>query len=288
MVLCFTPNPKSPDQLKTDLKTLYETSTKSLVEKSALLAGQLSSLEKQLQYGTISSGTLGLTLVSPRVDVATIGDTSKNGTKEFTAALAGITQSFQSAVAKVASGSVTGATGGVVERYLQFSSLESEYKDFTSKIALQGISISNLPQLELFQKSFLRLAAQQFSSLVSKDILAYVPPVLTKDPDILFAIDKATRDYKEAIEKQSDTLLQDLTQQKGVTDAATAVAMLRAIYKPQNDILCNAFTENRYISEVGPQISTQMKTVLSALNVAANRVAVETGVLVKDGTQLQQ
>ncbi|MEY3197788.1 MAG: hypothetical protein RL023_485, partial [Candidatus Parcubacteria bacterium] len=63
MVLCFTSNPKSPDQLKTELKNLYDTSTKSLVEKSALLAGQLTSLDKQLQYGTLNTASVSLALV---------------------------------------------------------------------------------------------------------------------------------------------------------------------------------------------------------------------------------
>lgn len=58
LVLCFSSNQKSPDQLKQDLKNLYETSTKSLVEKSSLLAGQLTTLDKQLQYGSITTENL--------------------------------------------------------------------------------------------------------------------------------------------------------------------------------------------------------------------------------------
>lgn len=64
--------------------------------------------------------------------------------------------------------------------------------------------------------------------------------------------------------------------------------MIRAIYKPQQDILCNAFSENAYITELAPKISTQMNDVLTALNTAANRVALEKGVLVKTSSELQQ
>jgi hypothetical protein len=287
MVMCFTQNPKSPDQLKIELKNLYDTSTKSLVEKSGLLAGQLTNLETQLKYGTIASANLSLTLVGPKADIATIWDSNKNGSKEFANLLASVTQWFQSAVAKVASGTLAGSTG-VLTRYNQFVTLEQNYKSFSDKISLQGISVSNLPQMESAKNAFVGLANVQFASATNKDVLAYVTATLATDADIINLVTKAKRDYEDGLDTYATALLQDLTQTKGVTDVANAVAMVRAIYKPQQDVLCNAFSENLYISELAPKISTQMNDVLSALNTAANRVALEKGVLVKDATQLQQ
>ncbi|MEY3197787.1 MAG: hypothetical protein RL023_484 [Candidatus Parcubacteria bacterium] len=142
--------------------------------------------------------------------------------------------------------------------------------------------------MESAKKSFVSLANIQFASATNKEVLAYVPATLATDADVLNLIVKGKRDYDDGLATYASALLQDLTQTKGVTDVANAVAMLRAIYKPQQDVLCSAFSENPYISELSPKISSQMTDVLTALNTAANRVALEKGVLVKDATQLQQ
>jgi hypothetical protein len=201
--------------------------------------------------------------------------------------LATVTTNFQSAVAKVASGSLAGSTG-VVTRFNQFNKLEQDYKNFSDKIALQGISIATLPQMQSAKDAFVGLVNVQYNAAVNKDVLAYVPKDLTSDADVVSLIKKAQSEYQESVETYASALLQDLTQTKGVTDVANAVAMVRAIYKPQTDILCSAFGDNPYISEVSSKISLQMEEVLKSLNTAANRVALEKGLLVKNAQELQQ
>lgn len=287
MLTCFSNNNKSPDELKIDLKNLYEARVKSLVEKSALLAGQLTNIDIQLRYWLISSSNASLALVAPKIDITNIGDVNKNGTNEFIWLLASIRNDFQTTLAKISSWSLSASTG-VLTRFNQFSTLEKDYQSFSDKISLQGISVANLPQMETTKNTYVQLHNLEFSTTLEKEIIAYIPTQLIKNSEIINLINKHKLDYTNHINTYASSLLQDLTQIKEVTTVANTVAMIRAIYKPQKDILCNAFTDNLYISEVAPKISVQMQDILNALNVAANRIALEKGILVKNASELQQ
>lgn len=173
-------------------------------------------------------------------------------------------------------------------RFNQFSTLEKDYQSFSDKISLQGISVANLPQMETTKNTYVQLHNLEFSTTLEKEIIAYIPTQLIKNSEIINLINKHKLDYTNHINTYASSLLQDLTQIKEVTTVANTVAMIRAIYKPQKDILCNAFTDNLYISEVAPKISVQMQDILNALNVAANRIALEKGILVKNASELQQ